>query len=173
LKDRPIPVARIGAAHGVKGEVRLKVYSGDAGAIARYKTLRDGSGRAIEIRSLRASGKALVAALHGVADRDAAQALVGAELFVSREEAAAGLARDEYLAADLVGMAVSTNDGAPFGVVADVANYGAGDILEIRLAGGGGEMFAFTARNFPRVDLAARRIVIDPPGAIAGEESAP
>jgi 16S rRNA processing protein RimM len=62
-----------------------------------------------------------------------------------------------------------TADGAVFGTVGGVADFGAGNVLEIRLAGGGSEMFAFTGRNFPVVDIAGRRLVIDPPAIVSGE----
>jgi 16S rRNA processing protein RimM len=164
-----LPVARIGAAHGVRGEVRLTVYSGDAAALARYGSLHDGAGRRFSIRSLRQAGKGAVAAFAGIDDRNGAEALAGVELLVDRAEAAESLGPGEFLAADLLGLTAVTADGAVFGTVGGVADFGAGNVLEIRLAGGGSEMFAFTGRNFPVVDIAGRWLVIDPPAIVSGE----
>jgi 16S rRNA processing protein RimM len=112
----------------------------------------------------------VVARLAAIADRTAAEALKGASLYVDRERLPAP-GEGEFYHADLVGLAAVTPDGRPLGEVVAVHNHGAGDLLELRLAGSGRtELVAFTDAFVPEVDLAARRVVLALP---SGGESAP
>ncbi len=159
-----ICVAQIGAAHGVRGEVKLRSFTADPLAVKDYGALEseDGSAR-FEIESVRAAKDHLVARLAGVRDRDAAERLRNIKLFVPRARLPAAAA-DEFYYADLIGLAAVTADGREFGTVAAVHNFGAGDLLEIRLAAGGATvMLPFTDAAVPRVDIAAGRIVVEPP----------
>ena len=105
----------------------------------------------------------LVARLKGVADRNAAEALKNLRLYVPRERLPAP-ADDEFYHADLVGLAATTADGAPFGIVKAVHNFGAGDLLEIEPADGEATvMLPFTEATVPAVDIAGGRIVVAPP----------
>jgi len=159
-----ICVAQIGAAHGVRGEVKLRSFTADPLAVKDYGALEseDGSVR-FEIESVRAAKDHLVARLAGVHDRDAAERLRNIKLFVPRARLPAAAA-DEFYYADLIGLAAVTADGREFGTVAAVHNFGAGDLLEIRLtAGGATVMLPFTDAAVPRIDIAAGRIVVEPP----------
>lgn len=176
-------LARIGAPHGVRGEVRLKSYAEDPQDVAAYGPLEAPDGRRFTIQALRpAAGKAtdmLVVRLEGVADRDAAAALTGVELSVDRDRLPPA-DDDEFYHADLIGLAAVTLDGARLGRIVAVANYGAGDLLEIAPDRGPVALVPFTKDVVPTVDLAGGRVVVDPPaGAFdppgvreAGEASA-
>jgi len=156
-------VAQIGAAHGVRGEVRLKPFTADPLGVTRYGALETEDGRPIEIEAVRPAKDMLVARLKGVSDRNAADALKNVRLYVPR----ARLPQpddDEFYHADLIGLAVVTADGAAFGVVKAVHNFGAGDLLEIEPAAGGATvMLPFIATTVPKIDIAGRRIVVEPP----------
>jgi 16S rRNA processing protein RimM len=158
-----ICVARIGAAHGVSGEVRLFAFTEDPLAITRYGPLEDKAGmREFKIASLRAAKDHLIARLEGVADREAAAKLANVELYVARERLPAIEESGSFYRADLVGLRVETSDGREFGTVVAVQNYGAGDLLEIAH---GHERVAlpFVEAFVRSVDVAGGRIVADPP----------
>ena len=156
-------VAQIGAAHGVRGEVRLKSFTEDPLNVTRYGALETEDGRRFEIEAVRPARDVLIARLKGVGDRSAAAALKNIRLYVPRERLPQP-ADDEFYQADLVGLAAQTRDGAPFGTVKAVHNFGAGDLLEIEPAAGGATvMLPFTATTVPVVEIANGRIVVTPP----------
>jgi 16S rRNA processing protein RimM len=171
VADR-IRVARIGAAHGVRGEVRLWPFTQDPMAVAQYGPLQTEDGeRQIEIEALRPGKKFLVARIAGINDRDAAEGLCNLDLFVPRERLPAIKEPDTFYHADLIGLKAVTAEGAALGTVSAVHNFGAGDIIEIAPEGGGQTvMLPFTEANVPLVDIKARRIVVAVPDEIeAGE----
>jgi len=164
--DRKVLVGEIGRAHGVRGEVRLTSYTEEPAAIAGYGPLATGDGRAVVIeraRALPGHPAMLIVTLHGVRDRDAAAGLNRARLYLPRERlASADPEEDEFLAADLVGLAVTDTRERPVGRVAAVPNYGGGDILEIAPEVGGTTILApFTKAFVPVVDVAGGRLVVD------------
>lgn len=161
MPDR-IRVARIGAAHGVRGEVKLWSFTQDPEAIAAYGPLETEDGaRRFEIESLRAVKDHFVARLKGVDDRDAAEPLRNLELFVARDRLPPIEEADTFYYADLVGLAALAPDGQTLGTVTALHNFGAGDIIEIAPAAGGAPlMLSFTAETVPEVDLKAGRIVV-------------
>lgn len=153
-------IAQIGAAHGVRGEVRLRAFTEDPLSVRRYGPLETDDGRRFEIEAVRPAKDMLVARLKGVTDRDAAERLTNLLLYAARDR----LPKpddDEFYHADLIGLAAVAADGAPFGTVKAVHNFGAGDLLEIEpTAGGATVMLPFTDAVVPMVDIAARRVVI-------------
>jgi 16S rRNA processing protein RimM len=160
---RRVCVAQIGGAHGVRGEVRLKPFTQEADAVTRYGTLTSEDGRRFEITAARAAKDALVVRFQGVDDRDAAQALRHVKLYVPRERLG-DVDEDEFFHADLVGLAAVGVDGMALGTVLAVQNFGAGDLLEITPTDGEATvLLPFTKAAVPTVDVAAGRIVIDPP----------
>jgi 16S rRNA processing protein RimM len=163
-----IRVARIGAAHGVRGEVKLWPFTQDPLAVADYGPLETEDGaRRFEIETLRAAKDHLVARLKGVADRDAASSLRNTDLFISRDKLPKIEEEDTYYHADLVGMAAVTPDGVPLGNVTAVHNFGAGDLIEIATTAGGEPLLLpFTETVVPKIDTALRRITIVLPSVI-------
>lgn len=162
----PVLVARIGAAHGIKGEVRIKAFTADPAALAGYGPLQAPDGRRFEIETLRpAAGTSpdmLVVRLKGVRDRNAAEALNGLDLLVPRDRLPAP-EDDDFYHADLIGLAAVTPDGTSLGTVVAVPNYGAGDLLEIAPKSGATVLVPFTHAVVPEVDIAGGRVVVDPP----------
>jgi 16S rRNA processing protein RimM len=165
-------VAQIGGPHGVRGEVRLKSFTADPMAVKDYGPLETEDGaRHVEIETLRPAGDHLVASVRGVRGREAAEALRNVRLFVARSRLPKIEEPDEFYHADLIGLAVVDRVGAALGTVLAVQNFGAGDLLEIRLADTGGTvMLPFTAAAVPEVDIAGGRVVIDPPQGLFKSE---
>jgi 16S rRNA processing protein RimM len=168
--DKQICVARIGAAHGVRGAVKLWTFTDDPFAVTRYGALtsKDGA-RQFEVTHAREAKGFLVASLKGVDDRNAAERLNGVELYVAREKLPATDA-DEYYHADLIGLAAVTTAGASLGRVIAVHNFGAGDILEIAPVSGPTMLLPFSNAVVPTVDIAGGRVVIELPREIEGDE---
>ena len=165
MTDR-ICVAQIGAAHGIRGEVRLRSFTGDPMAVTSYGPLESEDGRQrFEIEALRPAKDVFVARLRGVADRDAAEKLTNLRLYVSRDKLPPA-EEGEFYHADLVGLAAVTPDGAALGTVTAVLNFGAGDILEIKPASGEPLLVPFTDTTVPDIDMQARRMVVVPPATV-------
>jgi 16S rRNA processing protein RimM len=159
-----ICVARIGAAHGIKGEVKLWSFTADPAAVKDYGPLesQDGTLR-FEIEALRPAKDHLVARLSGVRDRDAAARLTNVDLYVPRDRLPAP-AQDEFYHADLIGLRAESRDGLALATIVAIHDFGAGDLLELRPLGASSTvLMPFTAATVPVVDIAGGRIVIDPP----------
>ncbi|GLR94613.1 16S rRNA processing protein RimM [Bradyrhizobium liaoningense] len=163
-------VARIGAAHGVRGAVKLWTFTEDPFAVRRYGPLlsKDGK-RQFEVATAREAKDHLVATFKGVTTRDEAERLNGIELYVPRDKLPATDA-DEYYHTDLIGLAAVTTDGEPLGRVVAIQNFGAGDIIEIAPPKGPTLLLPFSNAVVPEVDLAGGRVVIALPQEIEGEE---
>ncbi|WP_372884700.1 ribosome maturation factor RimM [Shimia sp.] len=157
-------VGAIAGSYGVRGEVRLKSFTADAGAIADYAPLcsEDGT-QSFEVRITRSIKNGMAARLSGIDSKEEADALKGLKLFVPRDRLPA-LPEDEFYYADLIGMQVFDTGGTLLGEVRSVQNHGAADLLEIRVAGlSNTVLLPFTREAVPTVDMAAGRIVADPP----------
>lgn len=152
------------SAHGIKGGVKIKTFTATPADIASYPELQSPDGRTWKLTLSGAPKEAVVTAmLSGIADRNAAEALKGLQLGTSRALMAAP-EEDEIYIEDLIGLACFLENGDRFGVVVSVQNFGASDLLEVRLeATGDTEYFALTDDTFPEIDLETGRIVIVPP----------
>jgi 16S rRNA processing protein RimM len=170
IPAQQICVARIGAAHGVRGAVKLWTFTEDPLAVKRYGplTTKDGS-RQFEVATAREAKGHLVATLKGVATREEAERLNGLELYIAREKLPA-TDEDEYYHADLNGLAAVNAAGEPLGRVTAIHNFGAGDIIEIAPPHGPTMLLPFTNAVVPTVDLAGGRVVIALPAEIDGDD---
>jgi 16S rRNA processing protein RimM len=168
-------VARIGAAHGLRGDVKLWSFTQDPAAVAEYGLLESEDGaRRLEIESLRPAKDHFIARFAGVNDRAAAEVLRNVELFVPRDRLPPVEEPDTFYCADLIGLAAVTAEGATLGTVKAVHNFGAGDIIEIAPeAGGAALMLSFTEANVPAVDLTAGQIVVVVPEESESRSSRP
>jgi len=163
--EQRVCVARIGAPHGVRGDVKLWSFTSDPFAVADYGELetKDGT-RRLEIESLRPAKDFLVAHFRGVADRDAAERLRNVELYIPRDRLPPIEAEDEFYVADLVGLAAFDPGGVRIGEIVSVQNYGAGDLLELKRDDARETvLLPFTEANVPRVDVAGGQVVIELP----------
>lgn len=164
-----ILLATIGAAHGVKGEVRVKSFAAEPMAIGEYGALLTEDGRRFEIERLRpAKGDMLVVKFRGVDDRNAAEALNGVKLHVERSALPAP-DEDEFYHVDLIGLAAADPAGAAIGEVTAVHDFGAGAMLEIQPDGGRSLLVPFTKAAVPHVDIAGRRVTVIVPAEIEVE----
>ncbi|BAE52868.1 ribosome maturation factor RimM [Paramagnetospirillum magneticum] len=160
------PRVRVGVivgVHGVRGAVRIKSFTEDPADIGFYSPVENEAG-SIKYR-LKVTGEVkglVIATLDGIGDRDAAEALKGTELWVARERLPR-LAEDEFLYSDLIGLVAEGVDGKRLGIVKAVADYGAGDVLDIKLEPKGDMMVPFTQASVPEVDIAGGRLVVVPP----------
>jgi 16S rRNA processing protein RimM len=160
--QNPILLAVIGAAQGLKGEVRVKSYCQEPEGFAKYGPLYDANGRSFEVEQTRIAKEVVVTRFKGVQDRNSAEALTGTELFVDR--ASIGnqvVAEDEFLHADLIGLSVVDGEGQEHGKVLAVLNFGAGDILEVSKGRGHSLAIPFTKAAVPTIDLNAKTITLD------------
>ena len=156
--DKRIALAAVAGAHGVKGELRLKLFSDSIESLSCHETLYVG-GVERRLLAIRDSGKtAAVARFGGIADRSAAEALRGTLVEVDRS-ALPPLEEGEYYHTDLIGLPVVDREDQPVGTVVGVENYGAGDLLEIEDAAGKSSLIPFRDGI---ADLREGRIVIDP-----------
>jgi 16S rRNA processing protein RimM len=157
-------VAQIGGAHGIDGEVKLRSFTADPMALEDYSPLQSEDGATqFEIEALRPGKNHLIARLRDVADRETAERLTGIKLFVPRTSLPPPEA-DEFYHADLIGLRAVTAEGVEIGTVAAIYNFGAGDIVELRLMRGDATMMlSFTESCVPEIDLAHGHIVVVPP----------
>lgn len=170
--DRMICVARVGAPHGIRGQVKLWTFTEDPLAVIDYGPLtsKDGS-RSFEVTSARAAKDHLVATFKGVTTREDAERLNGVELYIPRDRLPA-TDDGEYYHADLIGLAAVNAADAPLGRVIAIHDFGAGTIIEIAPPEGATMLLPFTDAVVPTVDLANGKVVIELPGEIIGDDPA-
>lgn len=152
-------VGQIVNVHGIKGVVCIKPYLNNPMDIGTFGALTDSSGQKIFALQITGSrGDIVLATLPGITDRTAAESLKGTKLYTHADNLPR-LPAGEYYHRDLIGLAV-VRQGKPFGVVAHVANHGAGDILDIKLTTGETMSFLFSASTFPDVDITRGTLTI-------------
>jgi 16S rRNA processing protein RimM len=165
---RQVCLGRIGGANGVRGAVNVQTYTDVPEDITAYGALNseDGAQRyQLKIERRRKSG--VIARIVGIDSREAAEALKGTLLFISRADLPDPTDEDEFYQADLVGMRAVDLDGAPLGEVIAVNNYGAGDVLELKpVSGGNSVLLPFNRDVVPHIDKAAAILRIDVPESL-------
>lgn len=163
MPDR-IVVGSLGGAFGVQGEVRLKSFCADPGAIADYTPLFTEDGRQFVQLVLTGQQKnGFTARLDGVVTKEDADALRNTKLYADRSQMPS-LPDDEYYYSDLIGLDVLDTGGKSLGTVKNVMDHGAGDLLEILVPGAPDTvLLPFTQAAVPTVDLGSGRLIADPP----------
>jgi 16S rRNA processing protein RimM len=164
-------VGTITGAHGIRGEVKLRSFTADPQAIATYSPLETATGTTVEIARLRPQRDCFIAMLKGVADRTAAEALKGADLFVPRMRLPKPGDGEVYVH-DLIGLPVELTDGGHLGEVAGVENYGAGDLIGVKIEGRNDTvLIPFTAGYVLAAD--GKKVVVDLPEGFLDESDGP
>lgn len=159
-------LGEIGAAQGLKGEVRLHSFTEEEEAITAYGPLEDETGHVIEIEALRATPKALIARVKGVTTREGAEALTGTKLYIPRSRLPER-EEEEWYHAELIGLAALDRDGMTIGRVVAIQNFGAGDLLELAPANGGPTvLIPFTRETVPEIDVEGERLTLVPPAGL-------
>lgn len=171
---RRVLLGTIATAHGIRGEVVIRAYTSDPEAIADYGPLSDEpEKRTFKIKSARATPKGVIARLDGVNDRNSAEALRGVDLYVERARLPK-TAGNEYYHADLAGMSARDGNGEEVGWIVTVANFGAGDLLEVRFKDvKQTEYVPFTDACVPEVNVADGYVVLVMPELVGEPEPAP
>lgn len=163
VRDERVLLGEIGAAQGLKGEVRIRSFTEDEAAIADYRPLEDEHGREVTIEALRVTPKALIARVKGVTTREGAEALTGTKLYVPRSRLPER-EEEEWYHSELIGLAVLDRDGGTIGRVVAIQNFGAGDLLELTPASGGPTVLVpFTRDTVPEIDVEGGRLTLVPP----------
>ncbi len=163
-------IGAIVGAHGVRGAVRVKSFTADPLDVVAYGPVQDEAGQRSFTLKVAAEVKGFViVAIDGVTDRNAAEALKGTGLYVSRDQLPE-VEEDEFLYSDLVGLKALDTVGVVIGTVRGVANYGAGDLLDISRPGQGTLLVPFTKAAVPVVDLGKGQVVVDPPAYAEDED---
>lgn len=161
--ENPVLMAVIGAAQGLRGEVRVKSFTAEPLSLGDYGKLHSMDGRIFEILEIREAKTVVVVRFRGVNDRNAAEALNGLELYIEREALPDDeLDDDEFYYADLIGLDVHDADGTEYGAVSAVHDFGAGDLLEIKGPGKRPVLIPFSEAAVLEIDLEGGRLLIDP-----------
>lgn len=161
MAAKRVMVGEIGRPHGVRGLVRLRAFTEDPAAIAAYSPLTDETGARRFVVTLKGGD---IAAIEGVADRDAAQRLTGTRLYVDRDRLPPP-EDDEFYLTDLIGLAAVTERGEALGTIRAVEDHGAGPFIIVD--GGGREhLLPFTRAIVPVVDVAGGRVTVVLPDEI-------
>ena len=155
--ERKIALAAVAGAHGVKGELRLKLFGDSIESLSRPEKLYV-AGAERRLLAIRDAGKGAVVRFEGVSDRSAAEALRGSLVEIDRS-ALPPLEEGEYYHADLIGLPAEDREGRAVGTIVAVENYGAGDLLEVEDEGGKRSLIPFKDGI---ADLVDGRIVLDP-----------
>jgi 16S rRNA processing protein RimM len=160
---RDVLLAAVICAQGLKGEVKAKLFTAAPDALPRYGVLHTRSGRKLRITAFRPAkaGEAVIA-FEGVSDRNAAERLKGAELFVDRA-ALLETEEDEFYHADLIGLEARDSEGRVLGKVTTLHNYGASDVIELARPDGDSVLLAFSRETVPVLNIAAGYIVVAVP----------
>jgi 16S rRNA processing protein RimM len=164
--ENPVLMATIGAAQGLRGEVRVRTYTADPTALGDYGHLHSEDGRIFEILEIREAKNIAIVRFRGINDRNAAEALAGLELFIERDNLPDDeLEEDEFYYADLEGLEAVDEEGKSYGTVSAVYDFGAGDLLELKGPGRRPALIPFSEAAVLEIDLEGGKIVIDPQAA--------
>lgn len=152
-----VALAAVAGAHGVTGELRLKLFADSVESLARHSRLYVG-GRELALKDIKDGGKTAIAQFEGISDRSAAEGLRGSLVEIDRGQLPP-LEEGEYYHADLVGLPCADEAGNLLGIVVAVENFGAGDLLEVERAGGQRSLIPF---RDPISRLDGAKIILDP-----------
>jgi 16S rRNA processing protein RimM len=169
----PVLMGLIGAAQGLRGEVRVKSFTEDPIAIEEYGTLYGADGRAFEILDARLQKETVILRFRGVNDRTEAEKLNGTELYVERDALDdEELDEEEYFYADLEGLEALDAEGNSYGVISAIFDFGAGDILELTQQGKRAQLIPFSEASVLEIDFEGGTILIDPvaAGLVEGDD---
>lgn len=172
-KPNQIFLGQIGAAHGIKGQVRIATHTQHPEAIGTYGPLdTDRPGLTIELTKVRLHKNVVVAHVKGIADRNQAETLNGVSLFVDRQRLPDIEDEDDFYHADLIGLEARLENGVVIGKVSAIPNFGAGDLLEVRDPNSGDTfLYPFTKAVVPDIRVADGYLtIVVPLDADEGEE---
>lgn len=169
--ENPVLMATVGAAQGLRGEVRVKTFTADPTALGDYGNLHSLDGRTFEILDIREAKNIAIVRFRGINDRNAAEALNGLELYIERDNLPDDeLEDDEFFYADLEGLEAVDAEGKSYGTVSAIFDFGAGDLLELKGPGRRPVLIPFSEKAVLEIDLEGGTLLIDPAAAGLIEE---
>ncbi len=170
--DTRLCLGAIAGAQGVRGEVRIKSFTEHAEDIGAYGPLSSEDGtKQFRLSHVRAAKGVVIASIDGVRDRDSAMALKGTRLYVGRDKLPASGEDDTWYHFDLIGLTAKTQDGATLGIIEAIYDFGAGDLLDIKLETTGETVLVpFTSETVPGVDVSSGVITIVMPEGLLDDE---
>ncbi|CAN7308758.1 ribosome maturation factor RimM [Pararhizobium sp. LjRoot255] len=161
--NNPVLMGTIGAAQGLRGEVRVKSFAAEPAAIGDYGHLHAEDGRSFEVLEVREAKNVVIVRFRGINDRNAAEALNGLDLYVERDNLPDDdLDEDEFFYADLEGLEALDGEGKSYGTVTGVFDFGAGDLLELKGPGKRPVLIPFSEWSVLEIDLEAGTMLVDP-----------
>ncbi|GES43433.1 16S rRNA processing protein RimM [Rhizobium sp. ERR 922] len=161
--QNPVLMATIGAAQGLRGEVRARAYTSDPTALGDYGHLHSMDGRSFEVLEIREAKNVVIVRFRGINDRNAAEALNGLELYIERDNLPDDeLDDDEFFYTDLEGLEAVDDQGVGYGTVSGIYDFGAGDLLELKGPGKRPVLIPFSEAAVLEIDLEGGKILIDP-----------
>ncbi|WP_407965439.1 ribosome maturation factor RimM [Bartonella sp. C271] len=159
---KKVYLAIIGAAHGIKGDVFIKVLSTKPHSLKGYSVFYDETGRSYEVVTFRVQKNNAIIHFKGIEERSAAEALRGIKLYVERSQLADDLVEDEFYQIDLIGLCVYNCAKQLLGKVSGFFNFGAGDLIEIQLVSGKKVLISFSKAAVPKICVASGFLIVDP-----------
>lgn len=167
--DGKVCIAQIGAAHGIKGDVRIKLFSDDPAAFTQYGPLSSADGsETFEIMSARASKTVFICRIKGLTNRNRAEELNGTFLYADRS-LLPELDEEEFYHSDLIGLSAQLEDGTELGKIIAVHDFGSGDLLDVAPARGKGFFIPFTREVVPTINLDGGFVIVVPPEGLLDE----
>lgn len=163
MTDTLILMAEITGVHGIKGDVKLRLFGEDVKLLLKHDMLDDKGNVVCKITTVRGSEGSAVAGIAGLADRTQAEKWRGKKFYLPRSILPKIKKKNTFYHVDLIGLEARHVDGTMLGAVIGVANYGAGDLLDIKPAKGNSFFVPFRDEYVPDVDLDGGFIIIDPP----------
>lgn len=165
-------MGRIGAAHGIRGEVRIQSFTDNPAALPDYSPFATNKpDLIITVTTARLTKNVVVSKIKGVTDRNQAEALNGVELYIPRDRLPDITQDDDFYITDLIGLEARLEDGTILGKVHNVPNYGADDLLEVTIAPGKTELYPFTRAVVPEIHIADGYLVVAPPAEVIVTEN--
>ena len=166
---RFIEMGQIVAPHGIKGLMKVNPFCVDVAALRKYAPFYNKDGQKINLEFKNALGRQILVHVDGVENRNEAEKWRGVRLFVERN-ALPELKADEYYICDLIGLSTLNEKGEKTGVVSNVFNYGAGDILEIETSQGSKILVSMTKQNVPNINLEEKHLTLIVPEEVEGDK---
>ena len=161
MKSDLISVAVITGAHGIRGEVKLKSFTADHKAVATYGPLISATGEIFEITKLKPATTDFIATLKNVTDRSRSETLRGTELFIDRAQLPK-TSDDEIYMHDLIGTSVYGANDVLLGVIVGFENFGAGDLMDVKVVGQSESVLIPYIRNFI-ISATMEKVIVDLP----------
>ena len=165
MTEKQILLGKIVAPYGLKGEVKIKSFTADPLDVASYGKVVLRDGRCFTLSNARLQGEVVIAAVKGISDRNASEALKGLELYIDRDDLPE-VEANEFYQADLIGMAVLDANGNALGEVTGFQHFGAGDLVEIAMPGGKVGLVPFADSMIPEIDVEEGRLILSETGVV-------